>query len=119
MTLSPEERCDCTVIHHDIVEAVRAALPDEETVYDVSELFRIFGDSSRCRIICALCQSEMCVCDLAALLSLSQSAVSHQLRILKQARLVRSRRAGKVVYYSLHDAHVKDLFKIAFDHITE
>lgn len=119
MTLLLDERCDCTVIHEDIVEHVRQCLPDEETVYDVSELFRIFGDSSRARIICALCESEMCVCDLAALLSLTQSAVSHQLRILKQARLVRNRRAGKVVYYSLHDDHVKQLFKIAFEHVTE
>lgn len=106
-------------IHEEVVELVRKKMPDEEPIYEVSELFRVFGDSTRARIICALSISELCVGDLAALLSMTQSAISHQLRILKQSRLVRSRREGKVVYYALADEHVKELFNVAFDHVME
>ena len=107
------------VIHEDVVALVQEKMPDEEPIYEVSELFRVFGDSTRARIICALSISELCVGDLAALLSMTQSAISHQLRILKQSRLVRSRREGKVVYYALADEHVKELFTVAFDHVME
>ena len=113
------EICECNVIHDDIVAKVKAGMPDEDPVYEVSELFKVFGDSTRSRIICALTVSEMCVCDLSVVLNMTQSAISHQLRILKQARIVRSRRSGKVVYYALDDDHIKQLFAIAFDHVME
>ena len=108
-----------SVIHEDVVALVREKLPDEEPIYEVSELFRVFGDSTRARIICALSISELCVGDLAALLSMTQSAISHQLRILKQSRLVRSRREGKVVYYSLADEHVIRILSQGMEHILE
>lgn len=110
---------ESNLIHEDVVAFVSKKLPDEEPIYEVSELFRVFGDSTRARIICALSISELCVGDLAALLSMTQSAISHQLRILKQSRLVRSRREGKVIYYSLADEHIKTLFTIAFEHVME
>ena len=113
------EICESNIIHEDVVERVKAGMPAEDPVYDLSELFKVFGDSTRARIICALTVSELCVCDLSAVLNMTQSAVSHQLRILKGARLVKSRRSGKVVYYSLADEHVKILFDIAFEHIME
>ena len=110
---------EANVIHEDVLVRVREKMPDEEPVYEVSELFKVFGDSTRARIICALNIEEMCVCDLAALLSMTQSAISHQLRILKTARLVKSRKQGKIVYYSLDDAHIGDLFATAFEHVME
>lgn len=113
------EICDCNVIHEDIVAKVKEQMPDEEPIYEVADLFKVFGDSTRARIICALSISELCVCDLSALLDMSQSAVSHQLRTLKQARIVKNRRSGKVVYYSLDDDHIKELFSVAFDHVME
>ena len=94
-------------------------MPDDELILDAAELFKVFGDSTRAKIICALTISEMCVCDIAALLSMTSSAISHQLRILKQARIVRSRRDGKIIYYSLDDAHIKQLFDTATDHLKE
>lgn len=113
------EMCDHTHIHQDAVALVREKMPDEDPIYMVAELFKVFGDSTRARIICALSISELCVCDLSSILNMSQSAVSHQLRILKQGRIVKSRRAGKVVYYSLDDDHIKSLFSLAFDHVME
>ena len=113
------EICDCNVIHMDVVEKVKKQLPDEEPIYEVADLFKVFGDSTRARIICALSISELCVCDLSALLDMSQSAVSHQLRTLKSARIVKNRRSGKVVYYSLDDEHIKELFHVAFEHVME
>ena len=101
------ENCNCNVIHNDVIEKVRENMPKEEVLYDLAEFFKVFGDSTRIKIICALFESEMCVCDLSALLGVSQSAVSHQLRTLKSARLVRYRKEGKVVYYSLDDEHIK------------
>ena len=115
----PYDYCECTQIHDDIVAHVRQHMPDEEPIYDVSELFKVFGDSTRARIICALTIAEMCVCDLAELLSMSSSAISHQLRILKQARIVRNRRDGKAVYYRLDDDHIGQIFKVAFAHVIE
>jgi ArsR family transcriptional regulator len=116
---SRQDFCDCNIIHTDIVERVKRQMPEEEPIYEVADLFKVFGDSTRARIICALSISELCVCDLAALLDMSQSAVSHQLRTLKQARIVKNRRSGKVVYYSLDDEHIKELFNVAFDHVME
>ena len=94
-------------------------LPDDEILYDLAELFKVFGDTTRIRILYVLFESEMCVCDIAELLNMSQSAISHQLRVLKQARLVRNRRAGKQIYYSLADDHVRTIIGQGMDHVTE
>lgn len=108
-----------TQVHPDVVEFVASRMPDMDDLFDVAELFKAFGDMTRARIICALTQSEMCVSDLAVLLEMNQSAVSHQLRMLKQVRLVKTRRDGKVRYYSLADEHIQKLFQVAFEHILE
>lgn len=113
------DRCDCTVIHQEVVDRVKGNMPDEENLYDLAELFKVFGDSTRVRILWALDEAEMCVCDIAVLLNMTQSAISHQLRVLKQARLVKSRKDGKVVYYSLDDEHVKGIFEQGLNHIKE
>ena len=113
------ESCSCNIIHKDVVEEVKDKLPQEEILYDLAELFKVFGDSTRIKIICSLFESEMCVCDLSALLNISQSAISHQLRVLKSARLVKFRRAGKVIYYSFDDEHIKQIFDAGLHHITE
>ena len=113
------DRCDCTVIHENIVNNVKQNMPKEEILYDLAELFKVFGDSTRVRILWALDESEMCVCDIAVLLNMTQSAISHQLRVLKQARLVKNRKDGKVVYYSLDDEHVKEIFEQGLIHIKE
>jgi DNA-binding transcriptional ArsR family regulator len=113
------DRCDCTVIHQDIVDKARKSMPEEEKLYDLAELFKVFGDTTRIKILYALSASEMCVCDIAALLNMTQSAISHQLRVLKQARLVKFRRDGKVIYYSLDDEHVKQIFDQGLVHIKE
>ena len=107
------------MIHEDVVARVQEKMPEETPVYEVSELFKVFGDSTRSRIICALSIEEMCVNDLGALLNMTQSAVSHQLKILRDARLVRCRKQGRVVYYALDDAHIEDIFALAFAHIME
>ncbi len=119
MNREPFDTCEVSVIHDDVLARVRDRMPPEEPVYEVSELFKVFGDSTRSRIICALNIEEMCVCDLAALLNMTHSAVSHQLRILKVAHIVKSRKEGRVVYYSLDDEHIADIFAMAFDHIME
>lgn len=113
------EKCNCNVIHSDVVERVKKSLPKEEVLYDLAEFFKVFGDSTRIKIICALFESEMCVCDLSALLNVSQSAISHQLKTLKAARLVKYRREGKVIYYSLDDEHIKHVFDEGLKHVTE
>ncbi|WP_303740670.1 ArsR/SmtB family transcription factor [Lutispora saccharofermentans] len=109
--------CESNIIHEDIVKKVRDNMPDEDLLYDISDLFRVFGDSTRVKILHVLFEAEMCVCDIAALLNMNQSAISHQLRILKDARLVKNRRDGKVIYYSLDDEHVKHIFDQAMAHI--
>lgn len=119
MHFEHSETCDCNQIHPDAVSLVQAHMPGEDPIYEVAELFKVFGDSTRARIICALSISELCVCDLSCLLNMSQSAISHQLRILKQARMVKNRRSGKSVYYSLTDDHIRQLFSVAFEHIME
>ena len=113
------ECCDFIYAHEDIVEKVRQELPDEDTLYDLTELFRIFGDSTRIRILYVLFEAEMCVCDIAQLLGMTQSAISHQLRALKNARLVKSRRDGKTVFYSLADDHVKTIIDQGIEHVKE
>ena len=113
------ECCDFIHAHEGIVEQVRKTLPGEDTLYDLTELFRIFADSTRVRILYVLFEAEMCVCDIAALLGMTQSAISHQLRALKNARLVKSRRDGKTVFYSLADEHVKTILDQGIEHVTE
>ena len=113
------ENCNGNIIHEDIVVRVKDKLPAEETLYDLAELFKVFGDTTRIKIICALFESEMCVCDLSCLLNMTQSAISHQLRALKSARLVKFRREGKVVYYSLDDEHIKHIYDAGLNHISE
>ena len=111
------ESCSCNVIHGEIVNKVKEKLPKDEVLYDLAELFKVFGDSTRIKILCALFESEMCVYDLAATLNMTQSAISHQLRILKGAKLVKNRRDGKLMYYSLDDEHVKQIFDAGYKHI--
>ena len=113
------ECCDFIHAHEEIVEKVRQELPDEDTLYDLSELFRIFGDSTRIRILYVLFEAEICVCDIAQLLGMTQSAISHQLRALKNARLVKARRDGKTVFYSLADDHVKTIIDQGIEHVKE
>lgn len=113
------EICDFVHVHEDIVKKVRSELPNEDTLYDLTELFRIFGDSTRIRILYVLSASEMCVCDIAALLGMTQSAISHQLKALKNARLVKSRRDGKTVFYSLADSHVRTIIDQGMEHVSE
>ena len=113
------ECCDFIHAHEDIVEKVRQELPSEDTLYDLTELFRIFGDSTRIRILYVLFESEMCVCDIAQLLGMTQSAITHQLRALKNARLVKARREGKTVFYTLADTHVRTIIDQGLEHVTE
>ena len=113
------ECCDFICTHEDVVKKVRQEMPDEDTLYDLSELFRIFGDSTRIKILYALHDSELCVQDIADAVQLSQSAVSHQLRVLKDSKLVRFRREGKTVFYALDDDHVRSILSMGMDHIEE
>ena len=113
------ECCDFIHAHEDVGERVRQELPGEDTLYDLTELFRIFGDSTRVRILYVLFEPEMCVCDIAQLLGMTQSAISHQLRALKNVRLVKSRREGKTVFYSLADDHVKTIIDQGLEHVRE
>ncbi len=106
-------------VHQDIIDKVAKAMPDESLFYDAADLLKVFGDPTRIRMIYVLGQSEMCVCDIAKLLNMSQSAISHQLRVLKQARLVKARRSGKTIFYSLCDDHVQKIFYCAMEHIME
>lgn len=111
--------CEVDVVHDGVVEKVRAALPDEDLLADVAELFKVFGDSTRTRILSALFESELCVCDIASLLGMTKSAVSHQLRILRQTKVVKNRKQGKEVYYSLDDDHISRIYKMALEHLCE
>lgn len=110
--------CSCNTIHEDIVNSVRQRMPEEIQLYELAELFKVFGDTTRIKIIYALFSSEMCVCDIAALLNMNQSAISHQLRVLKQARLVKYRKEGKIVYYSLDDDHVEKIIDQGLMHVS-
>ena len=111
--------CDSTEVHEDLLKIVNDTMPEETELYDLAELFKVFGDSTRIRILFVLFESEVCVCDLAQVLNMTQSAVSHQLRVLKQADLVKNRRDGKNVFYSLDDEHVKQIFNQGLIHISE
>lgn len=112
------QKCDCTVIHEDVVEQVKGQMPEAKQMYDLSELFKSLSDQTRLKILFALSKNEMCVCDIAALLGMSQSAISHQLRVLRNVRLVKYQKAGKVVYYTLDDDHVNAIFKQGLDHVA-
>ena len=111
--------CECNDIHEDIVNETKNKLPEDEMLYDLAELFKVFGDTTRIKILYALFSNEMCVCDIANLLNMTQSAISHQLRVLKQARLVKFRKEGKTVYYSLDDSHISQIFDCGLNHIQE
>jgi len=111
--------CEEPCVHLDAVEKVRAQLPPDEQLYDLAELFKVFGDSTRIKILYALFEAELCVCDISKLLGLTQSAVSHQLRALKQSKLVKYRREGKTVFYSLADSHVRTILDQGIEHVME
>ena len=113
------ERCEFMHVHEDIVTKVQEHMPDEEALYDLAELFKLFGDSTRIKILYVLNESEMCVCDIAQLLGMTQSAISHQLQVLKKSKLVKYRREGKTVFYSLADDHVRAILGQGMDHVTE
>ena len=111
--------CESVEVHEELVKIVNETMPEETELYDLAELFKVFGDSTRIRILFVLFEAEVCVCDLAAALSMTQSAISHQLRILKQNKLVKSRREGKSVFYSLADSHVRTIIAQGREHIEE
>ncbi|MDO5794904.1 MAG: metalloregulator ArsR/SmtB family transcription factor [Turicibacter sp.] len=111
------EACSIEAIHEDVIQKVKSKMPSDDNLLKLSDLYKAMGDLTRIRIISALVQSEMCVCDLAALLEMTQSAISHQLRVLRQAHLVNFRKEGKVVYYSLDDDHIKMLYDQGLVHV--
>ena len=113
------ECCESREIHEDLLRIVNDSLPPEEKLLDLSELFKVFGDSTRIRILFVLLEAEVCVCDLAEALRMTQSAISHQLNILKRSKLVKSRREGKSVFYSLADDHVRTIISQGMDHVNE
>jgi DNA-binding transcriptional ArsR family regulator len=117
--MAETDRCDCNVIHEDVVADARGHMPEEESLLELADLFKVFSDSTRVKIVCALLHAEMCVCDIAVLLGMSKSSISHQLRALRQTRLVKNRRDGKVVYYSLDDEHVGNIFAQGLLHVCE
>ena len=111
--------CKCEEVHEYIIDEVRQVMPQDEMLYDLAELFKVFGDTTRIKILYALFSKEMCVCDIADLLGMTHSAISHQLRVLKQARLVKFRKEGKIVFYSLDDCHISQIFSCGLEHIEE
>ena len=113
------ETCITKGIHGEVISAVKRNMPDPVAVYELADLFKLFGDSTRLGILWALSESEMCVCDLCALLKMKQPAVSHQLKNLKQSRVVKARRDGKIVYYSLEDEHIRRLLNLGMEHTQE
>ena len=113
------DRCEYLCVHEDVVQRVKDEMPPDEVLYDLAELFKVFGDTTRIRILYALFEAQLCVCDIAQLLGLSQTAVSHQLRVLKASKLVRSRREGKNVFYALADDHVRSIIDQGIEHIEE
>ena len=111
--------CDCEIIHGEVVEKVRGLMPPSKDFYDLANLYKMFSDNTRVRILWALNCNEMCVCDLAGLLNMTKSAISHQLKSLRLSNLVKYEKQGKVVYYSLADGHIRDIFEKGFEHIHE
>ena len=119
MAIDEIEHCEQSHCNPDFAKKIDSMMPDEDQLYDLAELFKIFGDSTRVRILYLLLESEMCVCDIAQCLSMNQSAISHQLRVLKNADLIRFRREGKTVIYSLADDHVRMILSCGMEHILE
>ena len=117
--MAKEENCECEIIHEDLVNKVKSTFPKDEMIFDLADFYKIFGDTTRVKILYALDKSELCVCDISALLGMSVSAVSHQLRTLRESDLVRTKRQGKVIYYSLADDHVKSILECGIEHIKE
>ncbi len=111
--------CEFMHAHPDAIERIKANMPDDDTLIDVAELFKVFGDSTRIKILSALSGGELCVCDISTVVGMTSSAVSHQLKILKNAELVKFRREGKTVFYSLADGHVNTILNQGFEHINE
>ena len=118
-TISDRAECEYISIHDEIVDRVNETMPSEDELYDLAELYKVFADSTRIKILYVLFESEMCVCDISKLLEMSQSAISHQLRVLKQSKLVKFRREGKTVFYSLADEHVRTIIDQGIEHISE
>ena len=119
MTEKENMCCEIPEVHSELLDVVNKTMPEETELYDLAELFKVFGDSTRIRILFVLFEAEVCVCDLADFLNMTQSAISHQLRILKQNKLVKSRRDGKSVFYSLADDHVRTIIAQGREHIEE
>ncbi len=119
MAIHDVDCCEQVFVHEELVKKVNEQMPEEDELYDLAELFKVFGDSTRIRILFVLFEAEVCVCDLAEVLHMTQSAVSHQLKILKQAKLVSARREGKSVFYSLADDHVRTIIAQGREHIEE
>jgi DNA-binding transcriptional ArsR family regulator len=113
------DRTDCTVIHQEVVDRVKQVMPDEDLLLDLADTFKLFSDSTRLKILYALMEAEMCVCDISVLLGMTKSSVSHQLRVLKQSNLVKYRKAGRVIYYSLADDHVRTICRMGMEHVLE
>ncbi len=111
--------CEFLYVHEEIVQQVNQVMPQEETLFDLAELFKVFGDSTRIKILYVLFEAEMCVCDIAQLLGMTQSAISHQLQVLKKSKLVKYRRDGKTVFYSLADDHVRSILDQGMEHVAE
>ncbi len=111
------EMCDCNVIHENVVEDVKSKMLDNEFITEISTFFKILGDNTRVKILFALDHNEMCVCDIANVLNMTKSSISHQLSYLKDLNIVKSRKSGKEVYYSLDDEHVKEVFEVVISHI--
>jgi DNA-binding transcriptional ArsR family regulator len=114
-----QDRCEINCIHEEAVKAVRQALFGDDVAASLAELFKALGDPTRVKILFSLMTRELCVCDLTAVIGISESAVSHQLKILRTLRLVKYRREGKILYYSLADDHVEKLFAQGLEHVTE
>ena len=113
------ECCEIHEVHENLVHQIEDGMPSEEKIHNLADFYKVFGYVTRVKILCVLFQSELCVCDLAEVLGMTQSAVSHQLRVLKQAKLVKNRREGKIVYYSLADAHIQSILNQGMEHIAE
>lgn len=114
-----QDMCQVSQIHENTLERVRSQMPDDDTLCDVAELFKVFGDITRTKILSALFEAELCVCDISEIVKMSASAVSHQLRILRQTKIVKSRRCGKEIYYSLDDEHISKIYRMALEHLEE
>ena len=113
------ERCEYQYVHEEVVNKVKLEMPEDETLYDLAELFKVFGDSTRVKILYALFEAELCVCDIAQLLNITQTAASHQLRVLKNSKLVKFRKEGKNVFYALADDHVRSIINQGLEHVEE